>query len=121
LPAESRRRTSGRVRILLVVSVLAVSGFAVSCGGGGSDYSDEAVAGFMNRCGGILGAETCDCLLDNFSEANVSPEELQLILSNLRAPIGEKQELQDDLVKKLTVASEPCMHDPFGEPETQSE
>jgi hypothetical protein len=51
----------------------------------------------------------------------VSPEELQLILSNLRAPIGEKQELQDDLVKKLTVASEPCMHDPFGEPETQSE
>ena len=76
----------------------------------------------MTRCGNIFSsAETCDCLLENFSDEDVSPEELELILSNLSAPVGQKQELPDDLVTKLTAASEPCMNDPFADPETQTE
>ena len=98
----------------MIATVLAAGALAGGCGGSENDYSDEAVSEFMTRCSAILGNENCNCVLDNFKKS-VSPEEFQLILSNLRP--GPNHELSDDLGKRANEASEPCMKDPFAETE----
>jgi hypothetical protein len=107
------------VRILLLVATLLAAGaVGGGCGGAENDYSDEAVSEFMTRCSATLGSESCNCVLDNFKKS-LTPEEFELILSNLRP--GSGQELSDDLGNKVTEASKPCMNEPSAETETGME
>jgi hypothetical protein len=55
----------------LVVTLLTAGALATNCGGGG-DYSDEAVAEFMSRCGDILDAERCGCILGHLDDESVT-------------------------------------------------
>jgi hypothetical protein len=66
----------------------------------------------MSRCGDILDAERCGCILGHLE--SVTSEELQQLV----AALGTQQtqgELSEDLSKRVAKASKPCFKDPFEE------
>jgi hypothetical protein len=81
--------------------------FAAGCGGGGSDYPDEAVQSFMRTCEAQAGAteSSCRCVLDNLQET-MSYEEFKRVDTAIR--IGGADEIPEDSREKFIEAVSDC-------------